>query len=222
MKNSLNQYTGFLTPSQTAKGINAAAANAKRLADDAKILYDAGRFPSAASLAILALEELGKISILRQSLLANSKTDLAECWRRYRRHTEKNYLTLLPDLLRLGARKLDDFKSIFTNESQSDRATYDTVKQLGFYTDCCGAAHWSIPSEVIDQGLAGLLLALATALATNKESVTVDELLLWKIHMRNGIGAENLLKWCSAMIVAGLKPPEYLEEMRQFIQQSEA
>ena len=221
MKNSLNKYTGFLTPSQTAEGMNAAAANAKRLADDAKILCDARRFPSAASLAILALEELGKISILRQSLLANSQNDLIECWRRYRKHTEKNYLALVPGLLRLGARKLDDFKGIFTNESQSNRATYDTVKQLGFYTDCCGAAHWSIPSEVIDERLAVLLVALATALTTNKESVTVDELLLWKMHMQSGIGAENLLKWCSAMIEAGLKPPEYLEEMRRFIQQSE-
>jgi AbiV family abortive infection protein len=45
--------------------MNAAIANAQRLAEDAQLLLDAERFPSAASLAILALEEAGKVIILR-------------------------------------------------------------------------------------------------------------------------------------------------------------
>ena len=39
---------------RVAAGINAAIQNAKRLSDDASLLFEAGRFPSAASLAILS------------------------------------------------------------------------------------------------------------------------------------------------------------------------
>jgi hypothetical protein len=45
--------------------MNAANRNARRLVADAKLLLDAGRYPSAAALAALAIEESGKTSILR-------------------------------------------------------------------------------------------------------------------------------------------------------------
>jgi AbiV family abortive infection protein len=221
MKKPLNQYTGFLSASQTAHGINAAALNARRLAEDAQLLHDAGRFPSAASLAILALEELGKSTILRQLFLANSEKELAEQWRRYRKHTQKNYFALMPDLMGRGAAKLYDLKELFAKEGELHRATYDTVKQLGFYTDCCGIAHWSIPSEVIDGTLAAFLVSLATALSKEKQPVTTKELDLWKFHMSAGCTQTNLLRWCSAMVEAGLKPPGYVEEMRHFTQDSQ-
>jgi AbiV family abortive infection protein len=89
--NPLSQYQGPLSASQAAEGINIAAANAKRLAEDAKLLLDAGRYPTATSLAMLAIEESGKTSILRHMLLAASENELRECWRRYRKHTEKNH-----------------------------------------------------------------------------------------------------------------------------------
>jgi AbiV family abortive infection protein len=129
--------------------MNAAIANAQRLAEDAQLLLDAERFPSAASLAILALEEAGKVIILRQLFSSGSEKELSENWRRYRRHSEKNFFALMPDLVRQGARELHQFRTIFTKDTESHRATYDTVKQLGFYTDCCGDVHWSIPTELI-------------------------------------------------------------------------
>jgi AbiV family abortive infection protein len=218
MEKLLDQYCGRLSPIQAAEGMNAAAANARRLAEDAQLLLEAERFPSAASLAMLALEEVGKVVILRQLFSSNSEKELAGNWRRYRRHLEKNFFALMPDLVRQGARELHQFRSIFTKGTESQRATYDAVKQLGFYTDCCGDVHWSIPAEVIDKSLASHITSLALALAKDKDPVVAEELQLWAIHMRSGMTQGNLLRWCSAMVEAGLKPAEYVEEMRRFTQ----
>jgi hypothetical protein len=56
LEKKLIGYKGTLTPQQIADGINAANKNANRLTSDAKFLLDAGRYPSATSLAILSLE----------------------------------------------------------------------------------------------------------------------------------------------------------------------
>ena len=45
--------------------MNAARRNARRLAEDAKLLLEAGRYPTATALAVLSIEESGKMSILR-------------------------------------------------------------------------------------------------------------------------------------------------------------
>jgi AbiV family abortive infection protein len=217
MKKTLNQYRGGLSSSQAAEGINAACTNARRLAEDAQLLFAAQRFPSAASLAILALEELGKTGILR-GLVTAQLDEIEREWKRYRKHTEKNYMALLPGMVRKGATHLQQLRSLFTSASDAERMTYDTVKQIGFYTDCCGNAHWSIPLEVIDEGLAAVLTRMATALTAGKKPVTIKEVELWKLHMSAGNTRENLLNWCSAMVAAGLMSAEDLEDMRQFTQ----
>ena len=75
----LNQYRGRLSPTQIADGMSAAQRNARRLVDDAKLLLDAGRFPSATSLAILSIEESGKTSILRHLSVAKDEKEIADC-----------------------------------------------------------------------------------------------------------------------------------------------
>ncbi len=212
----LQQYKGKLTPAEAADGINAASINAKRLAEDANLLLNRGRYPTASSLAILSLEEQGKCAIIRQLLTAASENEITECWQRYRRHTDKNYLALLPDHVRQGAWRLHQFRDLFAPDTESDRATFNAIKQLGLYTDCCGNCHWSEPSEVVEQSLAAVVVSLASALSESTEPVTVKELDLWCFHMRGGLTREHLLNWCAAMVSAGLKPPNYMEEMRKF------
>ena len=103
-------FRGMLTPAQVADEINAANENAKRLTEDAAALLDQGRHPSAASLAILAIEEAGKVSILRGLALASSATEARSAWKDYRAHTKKNVAWILPLLAAKGAQKLDDFR----------------------------------------------------------------------------------------------------------------
>src|SRR5262245_14331298 len=59
------QYRGPLSAQQIADGMNGAARNAKRLLEDAITLIKAGRFPTACSVAILSIEESGKLPVLR-------------------------------------------------------------------------------------------------------------------------------------------------------------
>ncbi|GEM_PF-4403187 len=98
MKKRLNQYSGRLSAAQIAEGINLARRNASRLAADSASLLDAGRLPSATALAVLAIEEAGKCSILREIALARDERELPEAWRSYRSHTTKNRTWLFVEL----------------------------------------------------------------------------------------------------------------------------
>jgi AbiV family abortive infection protein len=65
------------------------------------------------------------------------------------------------NMFRAGARKLSDFRELFTDETDSARRAFDLVKQFGFYTDCCGdKGHWAIPNEVIDCEFAVMMLRI--------------------------------------------------------------
>lgn len=77
----LNSYKGKLSPAQISKGINLTHQNAIRLLEDAKILHKENRYPSAAALAILSIEESGKQSILRQLSLVKSDEELNNTWK---------------------------------------------------------------------------------------------------------------------------------------------
>ena len=220
MKKKLETYQGKLTSSQIADGMNAAAANAQRLLADATTLFEARRFPTAVSLAVLSIEEAGKISILRSLALVSTNTEASEVWREYRSHVRKNVLWLFPQLVADGARKLDDFKELFEKESEHPY-TLDQVKQLGFYTDCLGNAHWSSPDAVIDEGLARMLVNVAKILV-QKSHYTEEEIQLWREHIgpvwkrEPNRMKEALVAWYAAMQQKGLAP-KGSNEMEQFV-----
>lgn len=220
MRKKLDAYRGRLTPAQIAAGMNAAARNARRLSEDAESLITAGRCPTAASVAALSIEEAGKVSILRELALARSDAEALEVWKSYRSHTFKNVAWLLPQLAAAGARKLDDLSPLF-DETSDHPFVLDNLKQLGFYTDCLGKAHWALPWEVIDEGLARMLVQIAKALA-GKDQHTEREIELWVEH----IGPvwkkdpawmkQALVNWYGAMQTEGFAP-EGANEMEQFI-----
>lgn len=181
MKKKLDAYRGKLNATQVAAGMNAASENAKRLAEDALLLLEAGRIPTAASVAILSIEEAGKVSILRALALTTTDEQTLDEWRNYRSHTKKNVTWILPQLAANGARKLDDLMPIFHVDSEHPYIL-DQLKQLGFYTDCLGKAHWSRPGEVIDESLAKMLVQTAQILAKGSR-VTEREIELWIKHV---------------------------------------
>ena len=220
MKKKLDAYRGRLDASQVATGINAAIENAKRLADDASLLLEVGRFPTAASLSILSIEESGKVSILRALSVAIDEKEVLSAWKDYRSHVMKNVAWILPQLVVQGARKLDDLKPIFSKDSEHPYLL-DQVKQLGFYTDCLGKAHWTLPNEVIDEKLARTLVQTAKLLAKGKQ-ISKKEIELWMKH----IGPvwkkdpawmkQALVNWYAEMQQQGLAT-EGNNKMQQFI-----
>lgn len=185
-------------------------ANARRLAEDAEALLLADRYPSAASLAILSIEEAGKASVLRGLSVARSESELRGAWKDYRSHTRKNVAWLLPQLAKTGARKLDDLRPLF-EEGAEHPHLLDQLKQLGFYTDCLGAGSWSMPTTVITKDLAESLVRTAQLLSTG-EPCSVREIELWVEHIGPVWNQDfswmkqALVNWYSAMQAAGLKP----------------
>jgi AbiV family abortive infection protein len=222
LKKKLNQYRGQLTPSQIAEGINAARRNAVRLAEDARALLDSGRFPTAAALAILSIEESGKISILRAMALARSAEEVEDRWREYRSHTKKNVLGGFLDAVAQGARKLEDFRPLFREDAEHP-SLLDQLKQVGFYTDCLRDAHWSEPHLVFQEPLSSQLVFSAEILAKSKE-VTPQEIELWVKHLgpvwnQDVTWMQKALEnWEEEMQAIGLAEPG-ANSMRQFIRE---
>ena len=78
------QYSGRLNPTQAAEGIQAALKNARALLADAQLLLENERWQRATALSILAIEEAGKIPLVRGILLARDDKESREAWRSYR------------------------------------------------------------------------------------------------------------------------------------------
>lgn len=219
-KRKLATYRGKLSPTEIAAGMNAATENAQRLVSDADILLAAGRFPTAASLASLSIEESGKVSILRELATAASDDELSSAWKGYRSHTRKNVQWQVPQLAIQGARKLDDLRPLF-DEKSDHPFVLDHLKQLGFYTDCLGEKHWSIPAEVVDEQLARSLVQIAKLLVS-KRDVSAKEIELWILHVGSApktdvcLMKQAVVNWYAAMQESGLRP-QGINEMERFI-----
>jgi AbiV family abortive infection protein len=207
MSSQVTQYRGALTPEQASEGIALARANASRLIADAELLLDADRHPSAIALAILAIEELGKVQIIKMIVLHSEEAALKKSWREYRSHRAKNVQWIIPSLAAGGARTLIDLKPATDIEGEHT-AMLDTIKQLAFYTDCLNASpHWSAPVDVIDPEFAESIIAVAKLL--NRDRVTeVKELELWvelfgPYYDKPGM-VEALLRFQQRMVDEGL------------------
>ena len=211
MHKTIRKYEGKLSPSQVAEGMNCAYRNAKRLAMDANLLLKAGSYPTAASIAILSIEESGKVVILRKLLIANSEEEVGKCWKEYRTHTKKNLNWILPDLFDKGARKIEDFYLMV--DKNSEHPFYlNGVKQLGFYTDCVDNADWLNPEQNVDEEQAKRLVHVAHTLLQGRE-VSSKELELYVKHMKlvpkdnDELVKQAYINWYKDMQYHGLMPP---------------
>lgn len=219
MKKVLNSYAGPLTPAQISEGIAAAQANALRLLDDARLLLEARRFPSAAALAILSMEERGKTIILKRLAIVRDPADLKSAWRDYRNHRAKNAGWIIPQLVNQGARTmLSMADSVDPNAEHA--AVLDALKQVSFYTDCLEKRHWSIPTEVIDEDLARSMITSAEMMWGGR-SITVREVELWTQivgpHYNQSGMAAAVVQWQHAMQEEGLSETEP-EKLAAFMQ----
>ena len=206
MKAKLQSYAGALTAAEITAGIAAAQSNALRLIEDAKLLFDAGRHPSACALAILAMEERGKTQILKRMALATDPADMKAAWREYRSHRAKNAGWIIPQLVAAGARTMKGMASAIDSEAEH-AALLDGVKQVSLYTDCLGDRHWSIPEKVVSESLARSMIASAEAM-WGAEAISLREVELWGQivgpHYSKPTMGQAVLQWQAAMVAEGL------------------
>lgn len=206
MKSHLRPYAGPLTPAQITEGIAAAQANALRLLDDAKLLLDARRYPSATALAILSMEERGKVVILNRLALVRDPGDVKAAWREYRNHRAKNAGWIIPQLVGQGARTMHDMAAGVDPDGEHT-GLLDALKQVSFYTDCLANRHWSIPTEVIDEGVARSIVASAQIMWSAR-AVTLREVELWAEmvgpHYNQSGMIAAVIEWQHTMVAEGL------------------
>jgi hypothetical protein len=115
------------------------------------------------------------------------------------------FLPLLPP----GARKLEDFRPLF-HEGAEHPYLLDMLKQIAFYTDCLGNAHWSVPSEAIDETLTQSIVQTAKLLAGSPDC-TAKEMELRIEHTAPAFATkeatflkQSLVSWYQAMHAHGL------------------
>ena len=206
----LSPYRGALSAKDVADGINAAVRNARRLATDARILIDARRYASAAALAVLSMEESGKIPSLRSLALARTPVELASAWGEYRKHRVKNAAWIASELAAKGAGHLTGFADAITREREHMDVA-DLTKHLSLYTDCYNKGHWSEPPVAIDGNAATVLVHIAEV-SCAKHEVTEREIDLWVEYVgpawQSNQMPEALLRWAQAMEKEGLGTPD--------------
>jgi AbiV family abortive infection protein len=186
-------YRGRLNPFQISEGIRGAKNNAKRLFDDANVLSEKGRFPTACSLAVLVIEELGKLPILRRMTIAETDDQWRECWRDFSDHLAKSMSWVVPYLVKNAETPLDLFD---IQAKKKDPELLNSLKQLGLYVGCYGRAHWSIPERVIEKDVASVVMSSATILllgSTESELDTPTALQRWSDHMKGHFFVDALL-----------------------------
>ena len=183
MKTKLKPYRGKLNAQQLVDGMNAAFRNARRLVEDAKTLLDLSRYPTAAALAILSIEENGKGGVLRNVAMAPNEEIRRKMWNDYTIHKRKNVAWILPEMIAKGARDLDSLRPI-VEPTATHPALLDQYKQLALYTDCIGNAHWSEPEKSIEEVVARELVDTANRLTEEKKMVALKEIELWIMHMK--------------------------------------
>src|SRR4051812_47269225 len=131
MSNNSKLHNGKLTPKQLFEGIQVTLNNSKSLYEDAVLLFEAERYPRAASLAILSIEEVGKAYILGMMAISDDNEELTKLWKNFTRHTSKNFLGVIINRLLAGDRTIDNL--LTTIKNGADALNY--IKQQGFYVD---------------------------------------------------------------------------------------
>jgi len=166
-RRTITQYTGPLNVEQAAEGIAKARANAQSLQEDAELLLEHQRWARATALAILSIEEAGKVALIRELLLARDEAEIREGWRAYRSHSKKNVLWILPNLAAKGARSFEDLSPVGDPTSDHPQVL-DSLKQTAFYSDVYGKGRWSSPATDIPEDFARTIVSLAGLLGVAK------------------------------------------------------
>ena len=208
---NLKQYTGQLSVAQIAAGMNHCQDNAARLLQAARTLYKLKDYATSVSLAVLAIEEAGKLPILRRMLTAIDEGEVRQCWKEFRSHCLKNgqakFLACVKSTVRL-----DDLRC--TVEKTDENQKLDDLKQAGFYVDCVGNAGWMSPVETITDEIAAAMVLIASIVCSSGKPTQVRELELWKetvgtcphgtlVEMKN-----QVVQWHRRMEEEGLSQPD--------------
>ena len=163
-----------IDPPIVADGISGTIQNAKDLLADAKLLLDNKRYARCVTLSILAIEEKGKVEVLKNLLLYESAS-IAKGWKEIASHKKKNFMWLYPLLKHMQVFDVEKVEKLTNSEGQLS-PFLDKLKQLSLYVDALEnekkKCYWSVPSEYVTPELAEFCYQMADA-------VVMDEGIVW-------------------------------------------
>ena len=143
-------YRAALDDEQILEGMKSISLNTRELLDDARFLFDAGRYARAAALAILSLEEnFKRLSLLVHPLIRDDPKGRREFWRAYANHKVKSGT---PATFPFMLGKIDEEERAALTKELERWA--DALKQRGLYADCYrrGAGlRWAVPSREVSE-----------------------------------------------------------------------
>ena len=203
-KSKPSPYGGTLNPFQIAEGIRCVKLNGARLFSDAELLYKQERFPTASSIAILSIEEFGKVPILRRMALATSSNEWRACWKDFANHLVKSLSWMVPFLLKDSQAKTEEQYQMF--QEKQDPQLLNSLKQLGLYVGCYGNAHWSCPDAVIERENADVAMHCARFVSKASQPSPYDApsaLHEWTKHMAGCYSVDHIT--ANNKVVAYLK-----------------
>jgi AbiV family abortive infection protein len=170
-----DQYNGTITLEEASQGIALAIDNSKLLLKDARLLFDNHSYPRAIALSVLAIEEAGKVYMIKNLLLSTQR--IHSLWKELRNHKSKNFHWVFPMLKRMGVTDEEVIMS-FTNKLSDSAVFLDQLKQICFYTEAIkvnGKCNWWHPSVITDRATAKVYLDIAN-------EVVFDDGILWTVE----------------------------------------
>lgn len=178
------------TPEQIADAMNATRRNGRALVEEARILFDAGRYARAAALAVLAVEEAGKVDVLRCLVMARDTKERSSFARELTNHRAKNAHWIIGVL----RRKLP-FPMLMATAlegKEGEHSLYlERFKQSAFYTDVAQDGSCRNPVDAVDKNFANELINCADELTVDIVT-TARELELLRQHLDSCESFEDL------------------------------
>lgn len=153
-------YRELLTNEQLLEGVEIISRNAEELLEDARLLFEHGRYARSASLAVLALEEsFKKFMLFVYPLVMDDSKGRKEFWNTWRNHRVKSSTPATAPFLfgRINEGRRSELTEVLGRWA-------DALKQAGLYADCveeAGQPKWALPSETVDKDKASKAIELA-------------------------------------------------------------
>ncbi len=141
---------GYVTPVEIQKGIYYCIQNVVDILEDYNLLLENNRYTRALALSISALEEMGKISVLRSiNRLPKNKQKLRSIeWNKFYEHQHKSSLGLFNTVRDEYKTTIDSiiFSASFVNEQA---VLTEDLRQMALYTSYSASKKtWYSPREV--------------------------------------------------------------------------
>lgn len=156
---SSHPFTGRLSPGSAIKGVQLLQENAARLTEDAKILLQAKRYPSAAMMAVMALDELSRFFHPLMFAALHTQKQLTEGWKQFRSNRSNFPWSIFQrriDWLVPGA---------MSDQELNDMLSF--IRALGSGADYIAPGLWLDPKELISAELAASIVGTAELFCKN-------------------------------------------------------